>query len=88
MKRAVYLILALAMCFSLCACQHTDKEETERKAAEIAAAEALAAKQESACKKADSIDGVTVVWCATQKDGKSTRVVGFYKNATVYRYPQ
>lgn len=54
MKRAVYLILALAMCFSLCACQHTDKEETERKAAEIAAAEALAAKQESACKKADS----------------------------------
>ena len=42
----------------------------------------------SACEKEDVIDGVTVVWCATQRDGKSTRVVGFYKNATVYRYTQ
>ena len=42
----------------------------------------------SACKNEEIIDGVTVVWCATQEDKKSTRVVGFYKNATVYRYPQ
>ena len=42
----------------------------------------------STCKKDEALEGVTVVWCATQRDGKSTRVVGFYKNATVYRYPQ
>ena len=42
----------------------------------------------SACKKEDVIEGVTVVWCATPENSQNTRVVGFYKNATVYRYPQ
>ena len=35
-------------------------------------------------KKDDQADGVTVVWCATPPHGNST-VVGWYKNATVYR---
>lgn len=39
-------------------------------------------------KNQESIDGVTVVWCAKGEGRTSTRVVGFYKNATVYRYPQ
>lgn len=42
----------------------------------------------SACKKENAIEGVTVVWCATPENSQNTRVVGFYKNATVYRYPQ
>ena len=40
------------------------------------------------CKKADAVEGVTVVWCAKTANSQNTRVVGFYKNATVYRYPQ
>ena len=39
-------------------------------------------------KKADIVDGVTVVWCAKDPLINQIRVVGFYKNATVYRYPQ
>lgn len=39
-------------------------------------------------RKEEVIDGVTVVWCAKSERGNSTRVVGFYKNATVYRYGQ
>lgn len=35
--------------------------------------------------RSNQADGVTVVWCATAPSG-STRVVGWYKNATVYRY--
>lgn len=42
----------------------------------------------STCKKDEMLEGVTVVWCATPENSKNTRVVGFYKNATVYRYPQ
>ena len=41
-----------------------------------------------ALKNEDSADGVTIVWCAKDPYGKNIRVVGFYKNATVYRYPQ
>jgi hypothetical protein len=37
--------------------------------------------------KADSIDNVLVVWCATIKDIGSTAIVGWYKNATLYRRP-
>jgi len=36
----------------------------------------------------ESIDGVTVIWCAKSKKIGSTRVVGWYKDATVYRNPQ
>ena len=39
-------------------------------------------------KNQESVDGVTVVWCAKGEGSQNTRVVGFYKNATVYRYPQ
>lgn len=39
-------------------------------------------------KNQESVDGVTVVWCAKGEGRTSTRVVGFYKNATAYRYPQ
>lgn len=40
-------------------------------------------------KKVESIDDVTVVWCAKDPSGTNTmRVVGFYKNATAYRYAQ
>lgn len=56
MKKAVSLILALVMCLSLCACgssQNAGGGAADSKAAEIAAAEALAAKQESACEEAD-----------------------------------
>lgn len=35
----------------------------------------------------DSIDGVTVVWTAGPKGG-GTAVVGWYRDATVYRHPQ
>jgi len=34
--------------------------------------------------KADFAEGVLVIWCATSKSG-SSRIVGWYKNATVYR---
>lgn len=39
-------------------------------------------------KKEESVDGVTVVFCSTreaEKGSKYMRVVGFYKNATVFR---
>lgn len=36
-------------------------------------------------KKADKVDDVLVVWCATS-DTKECVVVGWYKHATVYRY--
>lgn len=35
----------------------------------------------------DKVDGVTVVWLAGPKSG-GTAVIGWYKNATVYRNPQ
>lgn len=38
-------------------------------------------------KKTDQIDGVTVVFVSKAKNAMSLRVAGFYKNATVYRYP-
>lgn len=38
-----------------------------------------------ALKKADSVDDVTVVFCAKPQNGKTTRIVGFYKHATVFR---
>ena len=34
------------------------------------------------------LSGVTVVWCAKSHNCKNIRVVGFYKNATVYRNSQ
>lgn len=34
------------------------------------------------------IDGVTVVWTATDPDNGGTYIIGWYKNATVYRYCQ
>lgn len=36
----------------------------------------------------DEIDGVTVVWCSKARNSDTIRVVGFYKNATAYRYPK
>lgn len=42
----------------------------------------------SGCQKEEAIDGVTVVWCAKANSSKHMRVVGFYKNATVYRHYQ
>ena len=39
------------------------------------------------CKKEESCEGVTVVFVSKSNRAKSMRVVGFYKNATVYRYP-
>ena len=39
-------------------------------------------------KNEESIDGVTVVWCAKAHGSRNMRVVGFYKNATVYRHSQ
>lgn len=41
-----------------------------------------------AFKHEEKVDGVTVVWCAKAYNSQSIRVVGFYKNATVYRYGQ
>ncbi len=40
-------------------------------------------------KKEPSVDDVLVVWCATRNRGDKTdtTVVGWYKHATVYRYP-
>lgn len=39
-------------------------------------------------KKEDSVDGVTVVFVSKAVNSKTMRVVGFYKNATAYRYPR
>ena len=39
------------------------------------------------CKKEESCEGVTVVFVSKSSRAKSMRVVGFYKNATVYRHP-
>ena len=39
-------------------------------------------------KNLDSVDDITVVWCAKAENSPNTRVVGFYQNATVFRYPQ
>lgn len=36
-------------------------------------------------RKDESVEGVLVIWCASSPKGGS-RVVGWYKNATVYRY--
>ena len=38
-------------------------------------------------KKNDTVDDVTVVWCALN-DNNETVIVGWYENATVYRYYQ
>lgn len=42
----------------------------------------------SCYENAEYVDGVNVIFCAKPINGKSVRVVGFYKNARVYRYPQ
>lgn len=39
-------------------------------------------------KSAEKIDSVIVVFCSKAPGSKYQRVVGFYKNATVFRYPQ
>ncbi len=39
------------------------------------------------CKKEEACEGVTVVFVSKSSRAKNMRVVGFYKNATVYRYP-
>ena len=39
-------------------------------------------------KNALSVDDVIVVFCSKAQNSKTMRVVGFYKNATVYRYYQ
>ena len=39
-------------------------------------------------KNEESVDGVTVVWCAKPDNIYGRRVVGWYKDATVYRCPQ
>ncbi len=36
----------------------------------------------------ESLEGVTVVWSATDPDNGGTYIVGWYKDATVYRYYQ
>ena len=41
-----------------------------------------------AFKNKESVDNVIVVWCAKADRSNNIRVVGFYKNATVYRYSQ
>ncbi len=38
-------------------------------------------------KKEDSVDGVLVVWCATT-DLNETSIIGWYQDATVYRFYQ
>lgn len=37
-------------------------------------------------KNEEYVEGVTIVWCAKAKRSKNIRVVGFYKNATVFRH--
>ncbi|MDE5738192.1 MAG: hypothetical protein K2H93_07500 [Oscillospiraceae bacterium] len=39
-------------------------------------------------KNAEYVDNVTVVFCSKPGNIKGMRVVGFYRNATVFRYPQ
>lgn len=39
-------------------------------------------------KDEEYVEGVTVVWCAKANCTNSLRVVGFYKNATVFRHRQ
>mgnify|MGYP004514316289 FL=1 len=39
------------------------------------------------CKKEEICEGVIVVFVSKSSRAKNMRVVGFYKNATVYRYP-
>lgn len=39
-------------------------------------------------KNEESVDGVTVIWCAKPDNIYGRRVVGWYKDATVYRCPQ
>ena len=41
-----------------------------------------------AFKHEDSVEGVTVVFVSRALSSKNMRVVGFYKNAVAYRYPQ
>ena len=36
----------------------------------------------------DKIEGVTAVWCAQHPNGYGIVIVGWYRNATVYRVPQ
>lgn len=36
-------------------------------------------------KQAEAVDGVTVVWVSKSQRSKTMRVVGFYRNATVFR---
>lgn len=40
---------------------------------------------DNAFAKQESIDGVTVVWCATDTENGGIKVCGWYKNATIYR---
>lgn len=40
-----------------------------------------------ACKKEEACEGVTVVFVSKSSRAQTMRVVGFYKNAIVYRYP-
>ena len=40
-----------------------------------------------ACNNEESCEGVTVVFVSKSSRAKNMRVVGFYKNATVYRHP-
>ena len=41
-----------------------------------------------ACNNEEKIEGVTVVFCAGEPHSCNMRVVGFYRNATVYRFVQ
>jgi len=41
-----------------------------------------------AARKEECIDSVIVVWCAKENDNRSTRVVGWYKEADAYRFNQ
>ena len=41
-----------------------------------------------AFKHEDAVEGVTVVFVSKALSSKNMRVVGFYKNAVAYRYPQ
>jgi len=42
----------------------------------------------SAMKEAEEIHGVIVIFVSKAKESKTMRVVGFYKNATIFRYPR
>lgn len=41
-----------------------------------------------ALKTEDKINNITVVWTATDPDNGGTYIIGWYKNATLYRYQQ